>query len=138
MRIVLILAVVAATGTAAYYWSVSQQAETSASAGAPMVEVTLPQLQGLSLAGQSAYGEFCAVCHGENAAGQLGVAPPLIHKIYEPSHHGDMAFVFAAKRGVQSHHWPFGDMPPVVDITDEELGQIISFVRAVQQENGIN
>ena len=47
-----------------------------------------------------------------NAAGQNGVAPPLVHKLYEPGHHSDMAFIMAAKNGVRSHHWRFGNMPP--------------------------
>ncbi len=89
--------------------------------------------------GKVYYDSVCASCHGANAAGQDGVGPPLVHKIYEPSHHGDMAFVMAARSGVRAHHWPFGNMPPVEQrLTDAEIGAIVAYVRALQRENGIN
>ena len=34
----------------------------------------------------------CAACHSINAAGQDGVAPPLVHKVYGSSHHRDESF----------------------------------------------
>lgn len=42
-------------------------------------------------------------CHGENGRGTR-VGPPLVHKIYEPSHHGDGAFGRAVRQGVVAHH----------------------------------
>ncbi|WP_342743574.1 cytochrome c [Planktotalea arctica] len=63
----------------------------------------------------------CAACHGVNAVGQNGVAPPLVHKIYKPSHHGDESFQRAAAQGVRAHHWRLGDMPAVEGITREEV-----------------
>lgn len=106
--------------------------------GPAMVAVKVPELTGLQKQGEQAFNDNCAKCHGEYAAGQGGVAPPLIHKIYEPSHHGDAAIVRAAKAGARQHHWPFGDMPPVEGITDAEIAVIIEYVRAVQRANGIN
>ncbi|WP_343072333.1 cytochrome c [Roseibium litorale] len=103
----------------------------------PIVSVKVPELSGPAAEGEIAFNGNCAVCHGKNAAGQDGVAPPLIHKIYEPNHHGDMAFVIAARRGVRAHHWPFGNMPPVPDVTDDELVQIVTYVRTLQKANGI-
>ena len=44
----------------------------------------------------------------------------------------------AAKQGVQQHHWPFGNMPPVEGITDAEIAVITAYIRAVQRANGIN
>lgn len=76
--------------------------------------------------------------HGADATGQEGVAPPLVHKIYEPSHHGDQAFFLAAKQGVRAHHWRFGDMPPVEGITDPEIERIVTYIRTLQRANGIN
>ena len=105
--------------------------------GAPIVSVKVPDLSGPAAEGEVAFNANCAVCHGANAAGQDGVAPPLVHKIYEPSHHGDMAFAIAARRGVRAHHWPFGDMPPVPDVSDEQLVQIVTYVRTLQRANGI-
>ena len=108
-------------------------------AGAPMVDVALPAtLSAEAQMGERAFQTACASCHGENAAGQEGVAPPLIHKIYEPSHHGDMAFQLAAQNGVRAHHWRFGDMPPVEGLTRADVATIVAYVREVQRENGID
>ena len=63
--------------------------------------------------------------------------PPLIHKIYEPSHHGDETFHLAGRRGVMQHHWDFGPMPAQPQVTEETMTQIIAFVRATQRANGI-
>ena len=114
-------------------------AGTTLRAEAPeMVSVSMPELGEAGLAGQEAFRARCAACHGVNAGGVEGSGPPLIHKIYEPSHHGDMAFYYAALRGVRSHHWKFGDMPPVDGITEAELVAIVEFVREVQVANGID
>lgn len=107
--------------------------------GAPMVDVVLPTaLSDEAQIGQRAFATACASCHGENAAGQDGVAPPLIHRIYEPSHHADMAFQLAVQNGVQAHHWRFGNMPPVEGLTRADVAAIVAYVREVQRENGID
>lgn len=106
--------------------------------GRAIVEVTVPTLEGKAVLGKLAFVAKCASCHGENAVGQVGIAPPLVHKIYEPSHHGDMSFVMAARNGVRAHHWKFGNMPPIDGITDAEVGTIVAYVRALQRANGIH
>ena len=79
-----------------------------------LAEVLVPEtLSQNAQVGKLGFEAKCAVCHGVNAAGQDGVAPPLVHIIYEPSHHGDESFQRAVAMGVRGHHWPFGDMPPV-------------------------
>lgn len=121
---------------AVLYWGgifSNQQADS----GVAMVEVSVPQLDSTSKAGETAFNQNCAACHGTNAAGKEGFGPPLIHKIYEPNHHGDMAFVLAAKQGVRQHHWRFGNMPPLPDVNGKEIDTIITYVRAIQRANGI-
>ncbi|MEQ5872210.1 cytochrome c [Sagittula sp. NFXS13] len=113
--------------------------EAAPAEGAPMVAVTLPDtLSPEASMGKRAFDVVCADCHGENAAGKIGFAPPLIHKIYEPSHHGDMAFQMAAANGVRAHHWKFGDMPPQPEVTRADVSSIIAYIREVQRANGIN
>ena len=80
----------------------------------------------------------CAIFHGVNAAGQDGVAPPLVHIIYEPSHHGDESFQRAIAMGVRGHHWPFGNMPPVEGVTRADVTMITACIRELQLANGIN
>ncbi|MGB3277648.1 MAG: cytochrome c, partial [Pseudorhodobacter sp.] len=81
--------------------------------------------------GARAYDVACAACHGANGQGQDGVAPPLVHKIYEPSHHGDMAFLLAAQNGVRAHHWKFGNMPAVEGLTEADVLNIVAYMRAL-------
>lgn len=105
--------------------------------GAPLAEVRVPVLTGAALQGEALFNTNCAKCHGANAAGQNGVAPPLVHKIYEPNHHSDGAFYMAALRGARAHHWPFGDMPPVEGVSEQDVALILAYVRTLQRENGI-
>lgn len=106
--------------------------------GAAIVQVRMPaELDAKAQMGERAFEAACAACHGTAAAGQNGVAPPLVHKTYEPSHHGDAAFLMAVQNGVRSHHWKFGDMPPVSGLTASDVGNIVAYVRALQRENGI-
>lgn len=107
--------------------------------GAPIAQVRVPaSFTANAQIGNRIFDAKCSVCHGTNAAGQNGVAPPLVHKIYEPSHHGDMAFVLAAKNGVRAHHWKFGNMPRIEGITDGEVKLVTTYIRELQRENGIN
>jgi mono/diheme cytochrome c family protein len=87
--------------------------------------------------GQRLFKAKCADCHGPNAVGQAGVAPPLIHVIYEPNHHGDESFQRAVALGVRAHHWKFGNMPAVAGLTRAEVKSIIAYVRELQRHNGI-
>ncbi len=96
----------------------------------------MPELSADAVQGQQIFQANCATCHG-NAGNGTENGPPLIHKIYEPSHHGDMSFYMAAKQGVRSHHWKFGDMPPVEGVNDNDVTMILAFVREVQRHNGI-
>jgi hypothetical protein len=64
--------------------------------------------------------------------------PPLVHPVYRPGHHADVAFELAVRRGVRAHHWRFGDMPPQPAVPPGEVGQITRFVRELQQANGID
>jgi mono/diheme cytochrome c family protein len=82
--------------------------------------------------GETLFESRCAECHGREAKG-TDKGPPLVHRIYEPSHHGDDAFYRAVREGVRGHHWPFGDMPP----PDEDVTRIVAYVRALQKANGI-
>ena len=133
---VLIAVAVMVAALALYLFA--NQTPAPASSGPPLVAVVVPELNADERAGEAAYNAQCASCHGVNAAGQDGVAPPLVHGIYEPGHHGDRAFLVAAQLGVRAHHWRFGDMPPVEGITEAEVASIVTYVRALQRANGIS
>ena len=87
-------------------------------------------------AGETKFNANCTACHGPKGVGtQLG--PPLVHKIYEPNHHGDAAFQLAAANGVRAHHWEFGNMPKIEAVTPPDVDQIIQYVRWLQRQAGI-
>jgi mono/diheme cytochrome c family protein len=102
----------------------------------PADEIVVPKLSSPAQMGKIAFDENCAACHGPKASGTEN-GPPLIHRIYEPSHHADFAFVRAARQGVKAHHWRFGDMAPVEGVTDKQIEWITRYVREVQRANGI-
>ena len=122
-----------------YQPTANDQLATGSVGNAAMVDVTLPgDLSAEAVMGKNLFDENCGVCHGENAAGQAEVAPPLIHKIYEPSHHGDESFQRAVAMGVRAHHWRFGNMPPVEGLDRSDVAKIVAYVRELQRANGIN
>ncbi len=106
----------------------SSQPKPAAGAGAVPAELQ---------AGESKYNAHCSACHGPQAAGtQQG--PPLVHKIYEPNHHGDAAFLRAAEFGVKAHHWEFGNMPKIEGVSPADVEQITRYIRWLQRQAGIS
>jgi mono/diheme cytochrome c family protein len=99
--------------------------------------VAEPKLSDVQAAGKTLFEQNCMACHGPSGGGSKQ-GPPLIHKYYEPSHHGDEAFIWVAKKGVRAHHWNFGDMPQVNGVNDSDVQKIIQYIRAVQRENGVS
>jgi len=106
---------------------------------APLATVLLPDsLSQHAQIGKLGFEAKCASCHGVNAAGKDGLAPPLIHKIYEPSHHADESFQRAVALGVQAHHWRFGNMLAIEGLARGDVTMIIAYIRELQRANGIN
>ena len=144
MRGVTVIIAIAAAGVIAYaILPLGGNDHTEVSAAiipdGALAAVSLPEnLSQNAQIGKLAFGVKCASCHGTNAAGQDGIAPPLVHIIYEPGHHGDEAFQRAVEMGVRAHHWPFGDMPIIEGITRGDIKMITAYVRELQRANGID
>jgi len=86
--------------------------------------------------GEQKFTANCSICHGAGGVGTKQ-GPPLVHKVYEPNHHGDAAFLRAAANGVKSHHWQFGDMPKIDAVKPDDVEQIVKYVRWLQKKAGI-
>lgn len=126
----------------------TRSARVAAGVCAALVAVTLSSCGGASedlpqpatstdvAAGQAAFERTCAACHGPGARG-TDQGPPLVDKVYEPSHHGDASFLLAVRNGVPQHHWSFGDMPPQPSVTEAEVAAITAYVRSLQRAAGI-
>ena len=87
-------------------------------------------------AGAELYAQSCASCHGSDLRG-TDVGPPHLSQVYAPDHHPDESFRAAITQGTRAHHWDFGDMAPVEGLTDEEIDQVIAFVREQQEIHGL-
>ncbi len=86
--------------------------------------------------GERLFNDNCARCHGAQAAG-TDAGPPLVHIVYEPNHHADIAFRRAVALGVPAHHWRFGNMPPVPGVDEAAVERITAYVRWLQRKAGI-
>jgi mono/diheme cytochrome c family protein len=80
--------------------------------------------------------QSCANCHGSDALGSEQ-GPALIDNIYRPARHADLAYHWAVGKGVRQHHRTFGNMPALPDVTPEQAGHIIAYVRREQTRAGI-
>lgn len=100
---------------------------------ATLAQVTIPEEH---RDGEALFNANCSTCHGQRALG-TDRGPPLVHIIYEPSHHADPAFWIAAERGVRAHHWNFGDMPPVPSVNRDDVAEIVGYIRFLQRQVGI-
>jgi mono/diheme cytochrome c family protein len=128
-RGLVLLVAVLALGAAALVWFRPAPSAT-------VVDVSVPALSAQAERGAAAFATNCAACHGADAAGSEN-GPPLVHRIYEPSHHADGSFHIAVRQGVRAHHWGFGDMPAQPHLTNVEVADIVAYVRELQRANGI-
>ena len=103
----------------------------------PSSTVRVPELSPTAQAGRAAFQQSCASCHGDVAQG-TATGPPLVHVIYRPGHHADVAFELAVRRGTRAHHWRFGDMPPQPTVPADAITRITRYFRELQQANGID
>ncbi len=134
-RLAIIVVIIGGALAARYYFNPNKNAVSGN--GAPIAQVVVPMLPANIRQGQTLFDENCASCHGKNAAGQEGIAPPLINKIYRNAMHGDGAFLIAAREGVRAHHWQFGNMPPIEGVSAKDIDKIVAYIRTLQVANGI-
>lgn len=86
-------------------------------------------------AGAELYQTNCASCHGADLRG-TEQGPSHLSIVYEPNHHGDDAFRSAILNGAQQHHWNFGDMAAIPGLDDDEINDVIAFIRSEQERLG--
>jgi mono/diheme cytochrome c family protein len=86
--------------------------------------------------GETLFELHCSICHGPSGVG-TSQGPSLLWRVYAPSHHSDASFYLAVTQGVRAHHWLFGNMPALPHVTEDEVTQIIPYVRWLQQQAGV-
>ncbi len=122
-----------------FFLGCSENGSTAQSSPAPSPAISVSTAVSLPAEfqeGETKFHTFCSGCHGPRGQGTNN-GPPLVHKIYEPTHHADMAFQQAAARGVRAHHWKFGNMPKIEGVTPKDVTHIIGYIRWLQRQAGI-
>ena len=92
-----------------------------------------PGFKGEAAQGSKLFVTNCSSCHGNSALG-TAQGPALINNVYRPAHHADFAVHMAVRDGVRQHHWNFGDMPAIPQITPEETAHVIAYIRQEQSK----
>ena len=85
--------------------------------------------------GRSLYSAACASCHGRYGEGREQ-GPPMLHPL-QARMHDDFAFERAVREGVRPHHYQLGTMPPVGDLSPEDVAAIVGYVRWMQEVAGL-
>lgn len=133
-RIGLVLAALAVAGAA--WWLLAGRGGHQAGEAVDLANLVVPTFSAEAAAGRLAFEDNCEACHGPHATGG-DRGPPLVHPIYKPGHHADLSFLLAVRQGVTAHHWGFGNMPAVEGVDEDEVRNIVAYVRALQRANGI-
>lgn len=133
--LILFILVVILAGGAAFFWIQGKKNSKEMSNAADQ-NITIPDYSMVARAGLIVFETNCASCHGINGKG-TSKGPPLLHEIYNPGHHSDGSFVAAVRQGVRSHHWNFGNMAAQPQVNDQEITEIVRYVRELQAANGI-
>jgi mono/diheme cytochrome c family protein len=99
-------------------------------------EATAPPVQGDAAAGSIPYREYCAGCHGEDGRG-AAAGPGLLDARYALPGFDDQALVTAIVEGAPEREWDFGPMPRIRGLGQQELADLVAFVRELQRGAGI-
>ncbi len=97
---------------------------------------TAPLPPGDADRGADVFATNCIACHGPDAAGSPN-GPPLVHERYAPDVASDEQFADAVRHGVPERHWDFGRMPRVAGLDDQQIADVIAYVRERQAEAGL-
>ncbi|WP_108665722.1 c-type cytochrome [Euzebya rosea] len=105
-------------------------------AGTPSTDVSADGATADVAVGEELYQANCAQCHGVDLRG-TDQGPPHLDAVYLPNHHADISFFLAVRDGVRPHHWNFGPMPSIDGLSDDDVTDIVAYVRAQQQAAGL-
>lgn len=79
----------------------------------------------------------CVACHGTGAMGTAN-GPPLVHELYRKEIFGDERIADATRNGASQRNWSYGRMPGIGGLDDDDLSDLVAYIRQVQDEAGIN
>ncbi|MFK7942816.1 MAG: cytochrome c [Paracoccaceae bacterium] len=98
--------------------------------------LVIPNLSSRAHTGREHFAAACGSCHGAYGEGS-DVGPVLIHALYGEEVFRDAQIMNAVRHGASARNWPFGDMPAMKNVSDDQLALMIGFLREVQTANGV-
>lgn len=99
--------------------------------------VAVPDVPGDAAAGAVVYERHCAGCHGVGGIGVQGAGPSLLDERYGPSLLDDRAAVRAIVEGAPEEAWNLGPMPRTRGLSEQDLADLLAYLRSVQEAAGI-
>lgn len=88
-------------------------------------------------AGEQTYTDFCGACHGRDFEGSVQ-GPSHLDAVYDPATTTDADFRDAIRNGAERTNYDSGNMPPIRSLDDQQIADVIAYVRSVQEERGFN
>ncbi len=92
---------------------------------------------GDATAGKQVYGDYCAACHGRDFEGSVQ-GPSHLDAHFEPATTTDQDYRNAIHDGVEESTYDFGNMPAIRSLDDQQVADVIAYIRSVQEERGFN
>jgi len=100
--------------------------------------VTIPELSEAGQRGRQLFAVSCQECHGVDGAGGTRTGPPLIHPMYRENLFPDYVFSKVIREGKREKNWRFGPMKALENLDEQQVEDVIVFVRAAQIASGID
>ena len=88
-------------------------------------------------AGEQTYMDFCGSCHGRDFEGS-SQGPSQLDVQFAPERTSDEEFREAIRNGAPKEFYDFTAMPAIGSLDDQEIANVIAYVRSVQEERGFN
>jgi len=99
--------------------------------------VTIPELTPAGERGRAVFAQACQDCHGVDGSGGSRNGPPLIHPMYRADQYPDFVLKQVIRNGKREKNWRFGAMAPVENLTESQIDDVTTFIRAAQVASGI-
>jgi mono/diheme cytochrome c family protein len=86
-------------------------------------------------AGEQTYMDFCGSCHGRDFEGS-SQGPSQLDPHFAPEITGDDDYRRAITEGAPREYFDFTAMPAIGSLDDDEIDDVIAYIRSIQEERG--
>jgi mono/diheme cytochrome c family protein len=85
--------------------------------------------------GEQVYSDYCAACHGADFEGTTQ-GPSHLDPAFDPELTTDADYEAAIREGAETEDFEFVRMPPIRSLDDQQIADVIAYIRRVQEERG--